>query len=293
MSISESLGTPQSVDLPAGRIHYRERGQGRPVVFVHGLLVNGDLWRMVVPAVADAGFRCITPDWPLGSHGEPMRAGTELKPPHLATIIASFLDALDVSDAVLVANDTGGAITQLVMTQHPERVGAVVLTNCDAFERFFPPLFQYLRVLPRVPGSLWLMAQSMRSQPMQRMPMAFGRLTHQPIPADVMASYVMPVRQLGIRRDVAKVLCGVNKRYTLEAAQALPHFDKPVLLAWGLDDKSFRIAEAQRLAQVLPDAKVVPIEGARTFVAEDQPDVLAQHIIEFLHGAAGAGASVG
>jgi pimeloyl-ACP methyl ester carboxylesterase len=179
------------------------------------------------------------------------------------------------------------------MTQHPQRVGGVVLTNCDAFERFFPPLFQYLRALPLVPGGLWLTAQSMRSPLMQRMPMAFGRLTHQPIPADVMASYVLPMRQPEIRRDVAKVLRGVNKRYTIEAAKALPSFRRPVLFAWGLDDKAFRIAEAQRLAQLLPDARVVPIEDARTFVAEDQPDVLAKHILEFLQGASGVGASLG
>src|SRR3989440_11517084 len=110
MSISDVLGTPASVDLPAGRINYRERGSGRPVVFVHGLLVNGDLWRNVVPIVADAGFRCLTPDWPLGSHGTPMHADNDLKPPHLAGIIASFLEALELNDVVLVANDTGGAL---------------------------------------------------------------------------------------------------------------------------------------------------------------------------------------
>jgi pimeloyl-ACP methyl ester carboxylesterase len=292
MSISDALGESASIDLGPGRIDYRERGSGRPVVFVHGFLVNGDLWRGVVPTIADAGYRCITPDWPLGSHGPAMAANAELTPPHLAALIAAFLDALSLEDVVLVANDTGGALTQLVMTQHPERVGAVVLTNCDAFERFFPPLFQYLRVLPRVPGSLALMGQTMRVRPLQRMPMAFGRLTHRPIPPDVMASYVTPVRHAAIRRDVAKVLRGVNKRYTLEAAEALPSFTKPVLLAWGVDDGSFRINEAQRLAAKLPNATVVPIENARTFVSEDQPDVLARAILEFL-GRSGVGASLG
>jgi pimeloyl-ACP methyl ester carboxylesterase len=296
MSISESLGTPGSVDLPAGRINYRERGSGRPVVFVHGLLVNGDLWREVVPIVAAAGYRAITPDWPLGSHGAPMHSGAELTPPDLASLVAAFLDALGLEDVVLVGNDTGGAITQLVMTQHPQRLGAVVLTNCDAFERFFPPLFQYLRVMPRVPGGLSMMAQTMRSRLLQRMPIAYGQLTHRPIPDDVMASYVLPSRRAAIRHDLAKVLRGVNKRYTLEAAEALSSFTKPVLLAWGLDDRSFRIAEAQRLAARLPNARVVAVEDSRTFVAEDQPDVLARLIVEFLGGGegnAGSGASLG
>ena len=262
-----------------------------PVVFVHGLLVNGDLWRKVVPAVAEGGYRCITPDWPLGSHGEAMRPDAQLKPPQLAGLIAEFLDALDLHDVVLVANDTGGALTQLVMTQHPQRVGAVVFTNCDAFERFFPPLFAYLKYVPLLPGGLALMAQTMRWKAMQRAPMAFGKLTHRPISPDIMDSYVLPVRRRDIQRDAAKVMRGVNKRYTLEAADAISAFTKPVLFAWGLDDGSFRIAEAQRLAQRLPDATVVPIENSRTFVAEDQPDVLATHILEFLDRATSVGAT--
>jgi pimeloyl-ACP methyl ester carboxylesterase len=285
MAISASLGTPQTIDLPAGRIAYRERGSGRPVVFVHGLLVNGDLWRHVVPAIADAGYRCITPDWPLGSHDLPMPAGADLTPLGLAALVASFLDALGLDDVVLVANDTGGAITQLVMTQHRKRVGAVVLTNCDAFERFFPPLFAYLKYVPLLPGGLALMAQTMRSKAMQRAPIAFGKLTHRPIPPEIMASYVVPVRRREIQRDAAKVMRGVNKRYTLEAAQALRGFEKPVLLAWGVDDHAFRIDEARRLADALPDARVVAIEQSRTFVAEDQPTVLAGLVIDFLQGA--------
>jgi pimeloyl-ACP methyl ester carboxylesterase len=292
MSISEVLGAQHVIDLPSGRISYRERGSGRPVVFVHGLLVNGDLWRGVVPALAEAGFRCITPDWPLGSHQIPMNDSADLTPPGIAAAVASFLEALELDDVVLVANDTGGAITQVAITQHPKRVGAVVLTNCDAFERFFPPMFGYLKALPRIPGALALMAQSMRLRFVRQMPNAFGLLTHRPIPDDVMASYVAPVRQPAIRRDVAKVLRGVDKRHTLEAAQALGQFTKPVLLAWGVDDKCFRLDEARRLADVLPDAKVVPIDGSRTFVSEDQPDVLAGLMVDFLRGASGSGAAV-
>ena len=68
MARTDTLGAVHEVGLPMGRIRYRERGEGPPVVFVHGLLVNADLWRAVVPGIADAGFRCIAPDWPLGSH---------------------------------------------------------------------------------------------------------------------------------------------------------------------------------------------------------------------------------
>jgi pimeloyl-ACP methyl ester carboxylesterase len=281
MAISEALGERHEIELPSGRIAYRERGSGRPVVFIHGLLVNGDLWRNVVPTVADAGFRCIVPDLPLGSHETPMHPDADLSPPGLAGIIASFLDALGVDDAVLVANDTGGALTQLVITQHPKRVGAVVFTNCDCFERFFPPLFRYLQLLPKIPGAIRLLGQAIRLRLVQRMPTAFGSLTHAPIPRDVMASYVGHVRDPGIRRDVTKVLRGVDKSYTLAAARDLESFDRPALLAWGVDDRNFRLVDAERLAAALPASRLEPITGARTFVPEDQPATLAQLVVAF------------
>ena len=162
MATSDSLGTAKSVRLSRATIDYRERGEGPPVVFVHGLLVNADLWRNVVPAVAEAGNRCIAPDWPLGSHTTPV-PGADLTPPGVADMIAEFLDTLDLTDVTVVANDTGGALTQLLMTRHPERIGRVVLTPSDCFEYFFPPAFAPLPVLARLPGSIWMLTQLLRS----------------------------------------------------------------------------------------------------------------------------------
>ena len=73
MGRSGALGQQNRIELPQGEVQYFERGAGKPVVFVHGLLVNAELWRSVLPGVAEAGFRCIAPDWPLGAHGRRRR----------------------------------------------------------------------------------------------------------------------------------------------------------------------------------------------------------------------------
>jgi pimeloyl-ACP methyl ester carboxylesterase len=99
-----------------------ECGEGPPIVFVHGLLVNADLWRHITPALRAAGIRCLAPDWPLGSHEVPVPRA-DLSPPGVANLVADFLDALDFRNAILVANDTGGAITKLLMVQRPQRIG--------------------------------------------------------------------------------------------------------------------------------------------------------------------------
>src|SRR4029453_6472584 len=129
MASSAVLGPVRDVDLGANgavRIRYHETGNGPAVVFVHGLLVNADLWRTVVPGIAAAGYRCIAPDWPLGSH-EIAVPGADLTPTGIAALIASFLEALDLRDVTLVANDTGGAMTQILMSRDHDRVGRVVL----------------------------------------------------------------------------------------------------------------------------------------------------------------------
>ncbi len=94
--------TTSTLDLPAGRIVYTERGSGPPLVFVHGLLADGRLWDPVVASLS-ADHRCIVPELPLGSHREAMRNDADLSPTGLAAIVAGVLDALE-----LVARVPGG-----------------------------------------------------------------------------------------------------------------------------------------------------------------------------------------
>ena len=156
-------GTQASeVRLPHGSIRYREMGTGEPIVLVHGLLTNGELWREVAPRLA-ADFRVLVPDWPLGSHEIPLDAGADLSPLGLAQIIADFLSALKLEGVTLVGNDTGGALCQLVAIHHPERLGRLVLTPCDAYENFLPPAFRPLQAAARIPGSIFGILQSLRA----------------------------------------------------------------------------------------------------------------------------------
>ncbi|MER7543600.1 alpha/beta hydrolase [Spirillospora sp. NPDC127506] len=282
MARSASLGEAKKVELPQGVLAYREAGEGPPVVFVHGLLVNADLWRNVVPAVARAGHRCLSPDWPLGSHEIPVRPDADLSPAGVADLIADFLEALDLTDVTLVANDTGGALVQVLISRRPERVGRVVLASCDALERFFPPIFRFLPPGARLPGSAWVLAQALRPRMFRRLPFTFGWLSRRPVPEPVMDSYLRPARtDGGVRRDLRRFLAGVHRRYTLAAAGTFGAFDRPVLLAWAEDDRLFPMSLARRLADLFPDARLVPVADSATFVPEDQPAVLAGLITEF------------
>lgn len=269
------------VETPQGSIEYRDTGSGPVLLFVHGLLVNGTLWRKVVAQLEDE-FRCVVPDLPLGSHRVPMRAGADLTPTGLAGLIAGFMDALELEDVTLVGNDTGGALCQLVATRHPERLARLVLTPCDAYENFLPPVFRPLQWIARVPGGVAAMMQPMRLDVMQRSPLGFGLLTKRPIERSVREGWLRPaIDSAEIRRDVTKVLKGIAPHYTLEAAEQLKHFDRPTLLAWAPEDRFFKFSYAERLAAAIPDARLERIADSGTFVSEDQPDRLAELVGAF------------
>jgi pimeloyl-ACP methyl ester carboxylesterase len=274
----------QHAELTQGTIRYRELGQGKPIVLVHGLLTNGLLWRDVADRLAGE-FRVIVPDLPLGSHEQPMRQGTPLDPPGLAAIIAGFLQTLELSEVTLVGNDTGGALCQLVVNSHPERIGRLVLTPCDAYENFLPPMFRPLQVAARVPGAVWLIANALRPRFAQRLPFAFGWLSKRALEPQMAASFMRPVlSDPRIRADVAEILKGIDKRYTLEAAKRFSEFGKPVLLAWAPEDRFFKLRYAERLASEFPDARLQRIEDSYTFVSIDQPARTAELIGAFAAG---------
>jgi pimeloyl-ACP methyl ester carboxylesterase len=264
--------------LPQGTLNLRDTGSGPPIVFVHGLLVNGTLWRKVVPLLSGE-HRCIWPDWPLGSHPRPMAADADLSPRGVAHLIADVLDALELEDVTLVGNDTGGALCQLLVTERPERIGRLVLTNCDAFEHFPPRMFRPLVWLARVPGALNAAMQPMRIRSLRRLPIAYGMLTTEPVPPDVADGWVRPfLSNAAVRRDAVKLLRGVEPRELVAAGEKLREFDRPALLAWGSADRAFRLEWAYQLAERLPQGRVEEIPGARTFVSEDAPERLAQLI---------------
>ena len=276
------LGELRSLPLPAATVEYYERGTGPTLVFVHGLLANAQLWRKVVPPLAEAGFRCLVMNLPLGSHNVPAQNPKALTPPGLAALIADFLDAKDLHDATIVANDTGGAITQILMTTRPERIGRVVLTNADAFERFFPPIFGYLQAVVCVPGLTWLSMQSLRIGWLRRLPIAYGWLAKHGLSAETARSYLEPARvNAGVRADLRAFVRSVSPKHTLAAAERLPAFDKPVLLAWAVEDRLFPLSLGRRLAERLPRARLVEIADSYTFIPEDQPDRLVELIAEF------------
>jgi pimeloyl-ACP methyl ester carboxylesterase len=269
------------IELSHGRIHYRDEGSGPVIVLVHGLLVNGTVWDRIVPELI-AGARCVVPDLPLGSHPEAMMREADLSPTGLAGLITELLVRLELDDVTLVGNDTGGALCQLVCARHPERIGRLVLINCDAFENFPPrALRPIVRGLGRVPGAVAALDVMGRSRTVRRATMSIAPLTVQPISDQLVKTWVAPLHDRGVRRDLIRVARGISPAVLVDASARLRKFDRPALIVWGLRDKFFPVADAERLANTLPRARVERIADARTFVQMDAPERLAELVTEF------------
>ncbi len=278
---SPQLGEVRELELGATTIRYYERGAGEPLVFVHGVLSNANVWRGVVDRLA-ADFRCCTLDLPLGAHTLAM-PGADRSPRGLASLIADAIDALELAPATLVGNDTGAALCQMVAAHHGERLGRLVLTSCEFRENCPPLLFRVMNPLARIPGGLLFYLAPGVIRPLQRLPVAYGWLAKRGFGREVGDTYTLPSLLSGaIRADFAAFLREYNKRDTIAAAELLPGFKRPTLIAWSREDRVMPPRHAYELAKLFPDARLEWIEDSYTLSPEDQPERLAELIASFL-----------
>jgi pimeloyl-ACP methyl ester carboxylesterase len=269
------------VTLPHTRIEYREAGPADsphcPVLFVHGMLVDHRLWAPVAQRLADQGYRCILPDWPLGSHTTPVTDRSRQSPSGVAQTIHEFIVALDLHDVTLVGNDTGGGLCQFVIDAHPDRIGRLVLTNCDAFDKFPPFPFNMVFATLRGPVSIKALFTAMKLRALRHSPLGFGLLTDGD-PA-LTASWLAPARDdARIAGDLAAMLRNVAHTDLTGVAPRLHRFTKPVTLVWGMADLCFTPALGRRLAGIFPHGHLIEVPGARTFVPLDNPAAVADAI---------------
>jgi pimeloyl-ACP methyl ester carboxylesterase len=248
-------------------------GAGPPVVFLHGLLVDGSLWDPVVELLP--GRRCVVPTLPLGSHTVPVADRSVLTPVGVADLVADELERLDLHDVTLVANDTGGAIAQLLLTRRPERVAKLVLTPCDALEVFPPAIFKPLFAFARYPALFAAAMAPTRFPPARRLPIAYGWLAKR-ASQETLGRWVAPaLTSHEIRRDIAHFARHVDPGLLLDAAPKLRGFDGEVVIAWPPEDRCFPVALGRRLAAQFKSARFIEIADSYSFVPIDRPDALA------------------
>lgn len=272
------------VELSAGTIEYDDTGGTGPVVILlHGLIQDGSLWRHVVREL-QSDFRCIAPTLPLGSHRIPMQPDADLSLHGHARLVAEFLDRADLSEVTLVQNDIG--IGLVLAGDRPIRVARLVLASCEAFDNYPPGLpGRAIKIAASLPGGLNAALQPLRLRVLRRLPFALGWLTKRPIPDAVVDGWLRPILSSGqIRRDVAKYVRTADKRVMVAATERLGFFNRPALVVWATEDRIMPVEHGRRLAQLLPNARLIEIADSYTLIPEDQPGQFASAIRGFVTG---------
>jgi pimeloyl-ACP methyl ester carboxylesterase len=271
------------VELSAGVIEYEDTGGAGPVlVFLHGLTMDGSLWRHVIPSLR-GDFRCVLPTLPLGGHRRPMKSSADLSLTGMALLIEEFIERLDLDNVTIVQNDWGG-VQILLAVGNADRLARLVLTSSEAFDNYPPKPARLIVLAARIPGGLAFMMQTLRLTAVRRAPGSWGWMSKRPVPKKVMDEWFRPATtQREIRRDLAKYATSVPPRAKLlEMAQRSEGFSRPVLIVWATEDRMMPVKHGRRLATLFPNAKLIEISDSYTLIPEDQPERLAEAIREFV-----------
>lgn len=256
-------------DIP---VEVEQVGSGPPVLFVHGVYVNGHVWDAVVGELAST-HTCWVPTLPLGGHASPVGLPA-LTLERIAGLIPELLAALDLRDVTLVGSDTGGGLVLLALgSGHPEmaRAARIVLTNCDSYDHFPPKSFRPLIVLARrAPFVAKRILRSLLTTEKGRRKF-LRSVTRRDDAGPVFGGP-------DVLDDAVRVTAALTPSERTRTMGWLPGVAEPVSLVWGDQCPFFPVADAQRLEAALPHATLTVVPGARTFVQLDEPHAVAQAV---------------
>ena len=280
MNLAEYDGNRQLADTKSGPVGYIDVGSGRPALFVHGVGTSGLLWRNVIGALKEER-RCIALDLPL--HGRtPVRRGQDLSLTGLANVVEDFCAALGLTGVDLVANDTGGAVAQIVAAHQPERLATVTLTNCETQGNVPPLAFKPTVWLARAGLFAPLFGpRLLRNLPATRK-RAYGT-GYQDIgklPLPVVRSYLEPlIGTKDLARQYQRWIASLRNRDLAAIEPALRRLTVPTLVVWGTGDIFFRPRYAHWLRDTIPGVtEVVTIDGGRLFFPDERAADLVPHL---------------
>jgi len=281
MNLAEFDSRRKSAQTPFGEIAYVEKGAGPAALFVHGVLLNGYLWRNVIDELAGQR-RCIAVD--LMGHGATrVPEDQDLSFDAQARMLMAFVDALGLEQVDLVGNDSGGGIVQIFAANHPERIRTLTLTNCDVEDNVFPPDFVPLVELIKAGGMLGVFKPLLGNPEAARKAFAGTFEDAERVSGETLDAYLRPaIEQEETSRSGQRWMQALKAEDLSRVTPKLRGLRAPTLIVWGTGDNFFDVTWAYQLKETIPGATaVIEVPGAKLFFPEERPDVLAGHLRQF------------
>jgi pimeloyl-ACP methyl ester carboxylesterase len=270
----------RNVQTASGLISYREQGVGPVALFVHGVLLNGHLWRHQMQGLGDIR-RCIAVD--LLAHGDTEIArDQDVSVTANARMLKEFVDTLDIDQVDLVGNDSGGGICQIFAALYPDRVRSLTLTNCDAHDNWPPEPFKPFLAMAAAGGLKGTLEAMLADKRIYRSPEALGAAYEHPerVSDETIEQYLRPLVRTEQRTlDLQRFLAAFDNQHTVAIESKLKTLKAPTLIVWGTDDIFFDVKWSVWLAETIPGTRCrVEFDGARIFFPEERWEEFNQQL---------------
>jgi pimeloyl-ACP methyl ester carboxylesterase len=287
MATGKSSSSKHSIQTLSGRISYVEQGTGPVALFVHGVLLNGYLWRHQSEGLSDIR-RVIAVD--LLAHGDTeIATDQDVTVTSNAKMLAEFLDSLSINQVDLVGNDSGGGICQIFAALYPERIRSLTLTNCDTHDNWPPEAFKPFVAMVKAGGLRGTLDAMLSNKAIYRSPEALGPAYEHPenVTDETIETYLRPfVINEQRTRDLERFVVAFDNRHTVAIEPKLKTLKAPTLIVWGTDDVYFDTKWSHWLSETIPGTlRRVEFEGARIFFPEERPQDFNRELRDFWRSA--------
>jgi haloalkane dehalogenase len=261
----------RDVALGDDRIHYVDEGEGFPLVLVHGSPTTSALWRHQIPTLSQR-FRVIAPD--VLGFGRSIAPDVGVSFAKQANALRALLDHLRIERYSVVGHDWGGPISAACAAQRPEHIHQWGLINTTFRPTYRPPWYWKAFTAP-LTGPLLLVRANLWGRNLRDMMKAASD-------PEIAAHYLAASQHIGNRRTFLRLERLEGYRALMdEVVDALPSLPKAPLVVWGTHDAYFR-NEHLELSALLPDSRLVILEGGGHFPQEDAPDAVTHELDAFL-----------
>lgn len=263
----------ETLYIDGSGIHYVDRGQGPPLVLIHGLAGSAANFQAIIPLLAQR-FRVVAPDL--------LGFGLSDRPPDgdysqraQARLLRDFMERLGILKASLLGHSLGGVVALRFASLFPERVDRLILVCSAPPVPLSSPLLAWppLRPLLEAVMGLALHARRFREGILRQ-----GFWDPSFLTAELAERYLSPSRLRGSARALAKTIADIGG----EEPIALSQVRHPTLLLWGVDDRWLPPSVGERMAASLANAHLRVIARSRHLLLEERPQAAAEAISSFL-----------
>ena len=249
------------------KFQWEDKGNGDPVVFLHGIPTGPRLWRHVIAQLGD--FRCLA--WEMIGYAGSIEAGIgrDISVGRQADYLIQWMDSIDLDEAVLVGHDLGGGVAQIAAVRYPERVQGLVLVNSICYDSWPVPSVKMLQwmneLLARSPDAVVYLIM---------MILFFRGHDDLALMRESLGVHWAPYAEADAAGALARQVQALDVRDTLAVAGELSGLGIPASIVWGAADGFQKLSYGERLARDL-GAPLDPIRGGKHFVPEDHPGRVA------------------